>query len=98
MLKVMDERVLKCHVKERREMRRPHHKGEQNPGNERMGDHPNGATLQQRKKACAPTRGSESQQQRHWCRAEEEDRDWEEEKQVLHHVRAEERGVVAFNT
>ena len=46
MLKVMDERVLKRRVKERREVRRPHHKGEQDPGNEWMRDHPNGATLQ----------------------------------------------------
>ena len=46
MFKVVDERVLQRQIKERREMRRPHHKGEQEPGNERMRDHPNGATLQ----------------------------------------------------
>ena len=62
-----------------------------------MRNHPNGATLQQRKEACAPTRRSESQQQRHRRRAEEEDRDREEEKEMLHHVHAEERGVVALN-
>ena len=54
MLEVMDERILERHVEERRKVRRPEHHDEGDPGNERMAQHANDATLEGGEKAGTP--------------------------------------------
>ena len=44
-LQVVQEGIIERRIKEWREVRRPHHKHKQEPGNDRMTDHANEATL-----------------------------------------------------
>ena len=96
-LKVVQERIIECRIKEWREVRCPHHEDEQEPGKNRVADDANDAALQQRQDPRSPARRGEAEDQRHGSGAKDQDWNREEEDQVLHHMHAKERGVVTLD-
>ena len=97
MLQVVQEGIIERRIKEWREVRRPHHKHKEEPGSNWMTDHADEATLQQGQDPRAPARRRKPKDQRDRSGSQDEDRHREEQDEVLHHVHAEERGVVSLN-
>ena len=96
-LQVVQEGIIERRIKEWREMRRPHHKHKEEPGNDRVTNDTNQATLQQGQDPRAPVRRRKPKDQRDRSGSQDENRHREEQDEVLHHVHAEERGVVALD-
>ncbi len=95
-LEVVDQRILERRVEQRREVDRPHHRGEHQPRRHGVGHDPDDPRMQHRQEpAMARLRGAQAEDQRDRCRQREQRGGDQHQQHVLDHVDREQRGVVA---
>ena len=89
---MVDQRVLQCGVEERREMRAPHHRGEDDPRDQRVrGDADDPRVQDRQERATTHPRRGDAEHERDRCREREERCCDRGQQEMLDHVHAEER-------
>ena len=96
MLEVVDHRVLERRVEQRREMDRPHHRREHDPGRDRVAEEPHDPRVEDRQDPAVARRRRAQPQDEGDRRGQRQQRRGDQHQQhVLDHVDREQRRVVA---